>query len=158
MTSALDREHFLPLFAYNAWANLRAVEMIGELHEPNYAQALRLLSHLLRAERVWLGRVRETNDADTALWETDALEVCCQVVRTNTEAWSSFLSSSPDLTQQVPYTNSQGTPFKTELRDIVSHVLNHSTHHRAQVSLLVREAGEVPLPLDYIAYVRSEKP
>lgn len=158
MTASLSRGHFSPLFDYNAWANLRVVDMVEGLHNATFERSLNMLSHLLRAERVWLGRIQKTPDADLVLWETDALEVCRQVVRTNTEAWSSFLSSSPDLTQQVHYTNSQGTPFNTELREIVSHVLNHSTHHRAQVSLLVREAGEVPLPLDYIAYVRSEKP
>ena len=61
----------------------------------------------------------------------------------------------PDtLTQPVSYSNSRGTPYSIPLSGILDHVFNHSTHHRGQLALLVRDAGRVPLPLDLIAYLR----
>lgn len=54
------------------------------------------------------------------------------------------------------YANSEGTPFETPLRDILTHVANHGTHHRAQIVLVLREAKIAPPPTDYIFYVRKE--
>jgi len=140
---------------YNAWANRRAATMLEALSEAQQVRPLRLLSHLLRAETVWLGRLQGTADAALSLWETDALGVCRERITTNTAAFEAVSSlTAADLNTTVSYTTTQGTPYQTPVRDILSHVFNHSTHHRGQISLLVREAGHTPLPLDYIAYVR----
>ncbi len=73
MTEGL-REHYLEFARYNTWANRRTVEMLNALSGEQVG--LRLFSHLLRAEAVWLGRIRGTADAALPIWETDTLSVC----------------------------------------------------------------------------------
>jgi len=148
--------NFLTLVHYNAWANRRVVAMLEVLSDEDVARPLHLLSHLLRAERVWLGRLRGTPDAALPLWETDALGVCRERITANTAAFEAALSDigAFDPSTTISYTTTQGAPYRTPVRDILSHVFNHSTHHRGQIALLVREAGQTPHPLDYIAYVR----
>ena len=148
-------EHYLEFARYNAWANRRAAAMVRTLTKTQAARPLLLLSHLLRAERVWLGRIRGTEEATLMIWETDSLAVCQNRVETNTKLFETVVEElGPDLTQSVHYTNTKGAPFSTPLSGILNHVFNHSTHHRGQLALLVRDAGHVPEPLDLIAYLR----
>ena len=152
----MTAEHYLNLAGYNAWANRRAARMIGALSEAQAARPLGLLSHLLRAERVWLGRIQGTGDVGLELWTTDSLLFCRDRIEANTELFQTVLAGlGPDaLTQSVRYTNTKVTLYSTPLCGILEHVFNHGTHHRGQVALLVRSAGQVPEPLDLIAYLR----
>ena len=149
-------EHYLKFARYNAWANRRAATMVEALTEAQAVRPLLLLSHLLRAERVWLGRIQGSDDAPK-LWEADSLIVCRDRIEANTESFANALAGLEPkaLLQPVYYTNTKGTPFSTPLSGILDHVFNHSTHHRGQVSLLVRDAGQVPESLDLIAYLRG---
>ena len=130
--------------------------MVETLSEPQVAQPLLLLSHLLRAGQVWLGRIQGLADVGLELWKTDSLMVCRDRIEANTESFANALAGLEPkaLLQSVYYTNTKGTPFSTPLSGTLDHVFNHSTHHRGQVALLVRDAGQVPEPLDLIAYLR----
>ncbi len=151
--SSLKRDH--EFARYNTWANRRTADMIAKLNGEQVGPPLRLFSHLLRAEAVWLGRMQGKADAALPIWEVDTLSVCCERLEANAAALEG-MSRLPadDFTRRAGYTNSQGTEYHTSVADILSHVFNHGTHHRGQIALLVREAGSVPAPLDYIAYVR----
>jgi len=151
-----DPDHYLELAHFNGWANRRVAEMLKTLASEDLSRPLRLFSHLLRAERVWLGRLQGTADAMLPLWETDALSICQEQVEANTVAFEALVSSLTPaaLGHRVGYSNTQGTLYTSTLADILSHVFNHGTHHRGQIALLVRDAGQTPLPLDLIAYLR----
>jgi uncharacterized damage-inducible protein DinB len=58
------------------------------------------------------------------------------------------------LEEVIHYQNSKKESFENRLVDIVAHVINHSTHHRAQVSLKLRQLDIVPPPLDYVLFKR----
>ncbi len=156
MTDPAITEPYVTFARYNTWANRRVAEMLEALSDEQAGPPLRLFSHLLRAEAVWLGRMQGTADAALPIWEVDTLPVCRERLEANAAAFgrTSHLTAD-DLANKVSYTNSQGTEYHTSVTDILSHVFNHGTHHRGQIMLLVREAGEVPAPLDFIAYVRD---
>lgn len=131
--------------------------MLAGLTEPYGTRPLLLLSHVLRAERVWLGRIRGTPEAGLPLWETDTPEACRERLDANTAAFAELSGLEADAPENVvTYTNTKGTPYRTPLNDILEHVFNHGTHHRGQIALLVREAGQTPLALDYIAFAREQ--
>ena len=71
---------------YNSWANRRVGEMLAAPKGAELERSLQLFSHLLRAERVWLGRIHATPDAALPLWETDALAVCRERLEANARA------------------------------------------------------------------------
>lgn len=151
-----DPDHYLELAHFNAWANRRVAGMLEALADEDLSRPLRLFSHLLRAERVWLGRLQATTDAALPLWEMDTLSVCRERLEANTAVFVKVISSltAADVSETVLYTTTQGVPYENTPGDIFSHVFNHGTHHRGQIALLVRAAGHVPLALDYIAYLR----
>lgn len=158
MTDPAITEPYVTFARYNIWANRRVAQMLEALSDAQAGPPLRLFSHLLRAEVVWLGRIQGTADAALPIWEVDTLPVCRERLEVNAAAFggTSRLTAA-DLTNKVSYTNLQGTAYHTSVRDILSHVFNHGTHHRGQIALLVREAGAVPAPLDFIAYVRLQE-
>ncbi len=59
-----------------------------------------------------------------------------------------------DLNKRVEYENSEGRTFANDVKDILFHVVNHSTHHRGQIMMDLRVSGIAPEPLDYIFYKR----
>lgn len=143
------------LLAYNRWASdrvLATMQSAGDVPE----RAVELFSHLLRAQDVWYGRVADTTHADLDLWATDSLPACANRLDDSTRRWRTLLDDRADaLDQPVSYTNSSGTSFKTPLHDILTHVVNHGTHHRAQIAQVLRAADVAPPATDYIFYVRE---
>lgn len=145
------------MLRYHAWAHQRTAYMIASLPAESRPAPLRFLSHLARAERVWLGRIGALPVMRLELWETDSLEVCQERLAEN-QAALRRLSEDLDesrLNTPIAYQTMRGDPFEDTLGDILTHLVNHATHHRAQISLLVRQAGQVPLLLDYIVYIRE---
>jgi uncharacterized damage-inducible protein DinB len=55
----------------------------------------------------------------------------------------------------IAYKNTRGESFENSVRDILFHINNHSTHHRAQIAARIREAGITPPTSDYIFYRRK---
>ncbi len=146
------------LLQYTQWANgrvldtLRAADAVPE-------RILELMSHLVRTQDVWYGRVANTDHARLDFWAVDDLDVCAERAKASVERWRSLVADRLDrLDQSIAYTNSSGTAFETSLRDILRHVVNHGTHHRAQIALLLREAGVPPPATDYIYFVRANEP
>jgi len=143
------------LLQYNRWASARVLDTLQSADgEPE--GAVELFSHLLRAQDVWYGRVMDTEHAALDFWATDPLSACAERLDASTRRWNAVLDERGDnLDQPVSYTNSKGTPFETPLRDICTHVVNHGTHHRSQIALVLREADIVPPATDYIFYLRE---
>ena len=145
------------LFRYTRWADeqvLDALEAAGAPERDELAAAMELISHSLRAQTMWLTRVTGTGDPPD-LWTTDDLATCRQRSTECTEQWLGVLASTDDLSAPVTYRNTKGTSFSTPLHVIVDHVVNHATHHRAQIARCLRQAGESPPATDYISYARE---
>lgn len=144
------------LLQYTRWAHNRVLDTLQSTpDEPE--RALALFSHTLRTQDVWYGRVADTDHANLDFWATDPLSDCAERLDASTCRWQAVLDERGDnLDQPISYTNSSGTAFKTSLRDILTHVVNHGTHHRAQIALVLRDADIAPPATDYIFYLREE--
>ena len=163
------RSYFTDLFRYNDWATRQVIDVLQQAEtDPAergqavregdaLAHARRLLSHLVRAQEVWLGRIQETDAASLPIWEETDIRTSAERAEASTAAWLEFLSgrTSNDFAGDVHYRNSKGQPFTNALREVAAHVINHATHHRAQIALLLRQAGHAPPATDYIFYARS---
>lgn len=155
-TQPRTAEDFATLFRYNRWASDRVLDTM-QTAEVVPERARELFSHLLRAQDVWYGRVEGTEHADLDFWMTESLSACNERLNASTKRWQSVLDDRAEesLDQPIAYTNSKGTHFETPLRDVLTHVVNHGTHHRAQIALVLREADIAPPATDYIFFVRE---
>ena len=155
----VEPQHFIDLFEYDAWANGLMIEALSANGAAVPERALDLMSHLLRSQAVWLGRIEDPGRTPPALWERDDPDACSQRREQNTGAWLKFLrgSAAGDLNREVTYATTKGETFTSSIRDILTHVVNHGSYHRAQIAQLIRSTGAAPPQTDYILYARSPR-
>ena len=149
------KRYFLDLFEYNLWANQRVMGAIAQNNIEDEA-ILTLMSHIVSAQLIWLHRVEGLPTSPFPPWEVYNMRELESMVDESNARWVKFLNNykMDTLEEVIHYQNSQKKDFENRLVDIVSHVLNHSTHHRAQISTLLRKSNIEPPPLDLIIYRR----
>jgi uncharacterized damage-inducible protein DinB len=146
------------MFDHMAWADARVIALLTA--SPDAARVsgvLRLLSHVVAAERVWLGRIR-AEDGQHPVWPEWTLPQVQTTAEENAAAYAELVSHLTDdeATRAIDYRNSQGVAFRTRLRDILLHVALHGSYHRGQIAAALRAAGVAPAGTDYIIYVREQ--
>lgn len=149
------KDHYLNMLEYNRWANNLFLECLSDNTVAN-ARAFLLMSHLLTAEEIWLSRLKGEPAPNERLWHEYPLPQLKGKAEENTRAWISWLQalSEKDFSLLLTYRNSRGETFSTAVADVLNHVINHSTYHRAQVAGLLRLEEVNPPVSDYIRYVR----
>jgi uncharacterized damage-inducible protein DinB len=55
----------------------------------------------------------------------------------------------------MTYRSLKGIESTSSLRDILTHVVNHSTYHRGQIARGIKAKGGVPPVTDFIAFARE---
>ena len=152
MTTVRDRlEREL---AHNAWANretLKSTQAAGHLP----ARAGAVLAHIAAAEWLWLHRLGQPAPA-LDVWPPLTPDECDDQFRELSRAWRTYLEKlGPESLQtEIEYTNTKGEAWTNTVADVLTHVVLHSSHHRGQIALLMRESGATPAYTDYIECVR----
>lgn len=162
------QDRLLTLARYNAWATerlwakLAAVpdESLTEDRGAFFGSLLGTLNHILVGTRAWLDRC----DGADGAWFTaldQMLEAERQPLRRAMAAQDGRLiafiaSRTPaQLAADISYRNTRGEAFTTPLHWIVTHVVNHATHHRGQASDLISGLGYATPEMDLIYYLRA---
>lgn len=151
------REHLKRLFDHMTWADRRVLDLLNASPGARQASVIRLFSHLLAAERVWMLRLREEDASRQPIWPEWTLEELNAAAAENVSSYASFLEAlrDEDLAGEVAYANSQGIAFRTRIVDILTHVALHGSYHRGQIAAAVRASGEEPVNTDFITFVRE---
>jgi uncharacterized damage-inducible protein DinB len=152
------KDMLLDYFNHNHWANRACIETVavaGALPPKTY----RLISHILQAQRIWLGRIQpEKGENLPHPWDELSTEEYLLWNDRNLEKAKSYLQSAAaelDLNSPLTYANSRGDKFSNSVLEIFNQILTHSAYHRGQVNQLLREAGIDPPMVDYIFYKRG---
>jgi uncharacterized damage-inducible protein DinB len=147
--------HSRRLLAYDDWGNRETVVALRQAASPS-ARAARIMAHVVGAEWLWLGRLRQ-NVVPAAVWPEITLEQSEAQLPRLRAAWHEYLDSigPDDLQRSVSYTNSQGERWTSTVQDILTHVVIHSAYHRGQVAMDARDSGATPAYTDFIHCVRN---
>jgi uncharacterized damage-inducible protein DinB len=147
---------FQRLLEYDAWANREALSSLRAAGIPP-AKALRLLSHLVGAGRLWIARLEGSTGKPPAVWPELSLEEAAAGVEELARRWRPLAQpGGADLDRRVSYTNSKGEPWTSSVGDILMHVVLHGSYHRGQIASELRAAGFTPAYTDYIEAVRRK--
>lgn len=149
-------EHLRQLFAYNDWANRR---MVVALKGVVLERAVAVLAHLLVTEREYYERLYGKDSTGFDFWPARTIEECGQLARENADLFDKLLRRFDEegLDIRVKYRSSEGLPFENTYRELLTHVLFHSSIHRGNVMTLIRESGHEPPQIDNIIYLRETK-
>ncbi len=155
-----ERQKLQHLFQFDLWCNRKLAELINE-HAPFEEQdrSVALLSHIINAQKIWFRRVLQTSvEEEVGLWHEYELGELKHKARKTNRRWMNFIADNEvDLNAEIPYQNSKGTSYSNSVWQICNHLIIHGQHHRAQISLLLRNCDIEPPEIDYIFYARSEQ-
>ncbi|HLV85482.1 MAG TPA: DinB family protein [Candidatus Sulfotelmatobacter sp.] len=147
-------EYLRRQFAYDVWANQAVLAALEE--QGADSRSLELMVHIVASEQLWLDRLMQQPQS-TAVWPTaDLLE--CRLRASHMErSWREYMdrTTEDDLETVIPYKNSKGETWTSTVRDILNHVLMHSTYHRGQIATHMREKGQIPAYTDFIHAIRQ---
>jgi len=152
------KEFFIRQLAYNDAMNLTMIHRLRDLEHPPH-ECIELLGHIVKAELLWLERLYGAEKIKPIFHEKWSLaEIENKQVESH-QGWISFLNDYDDegLNKVFSYRNLKGDAYEDSLYDILFHVINHSTHHRAQISKILRQHDIAPPVMDYISYVRENR-
>jgi uncharacterized damage-inducible protein DinB len=155
------------LLDFHYWARDRVLDAVATLTAEQYTRDLGnsfksvrdTLVHLFSAEHAWYERWQGNSPA-AHLSPGDYPDVA-----TLRRAWSAhesrmraFIAAQDQaaIDRVYDYKLFNGTASRSALWQMVTHVVNHGTYHRGQVTTMLRQLGAAPAKgLDLIAYYRE---
>ncbi|MCB0131270.1 MAG: DinB family protein [Caldilineaceae bacterium] len=154
------------LIDYNYWANGQILNAASQLstHALNASNSLvwgsirGTLVHALAAEWIWLQRcIGQSPNA--LLDEMDFPDLAALRVRWDREeaAMRAFVTECTEaqLSSPLHYQTTSGKEMSQPLWQILAHVVNHGTQHRAEVAHVLTELGASPGDVDLIIFLRD---
>jgi uncharacterized damage-inducible protein DinB len=147
------KKYFLKLYQYNAWANKR---VLGTIQRQGVTdeKILTLMGHVVAAQFLWLHRIKGLPAPDVKLWGDYPLERLLTLAERAGREWLEFVESTDNFDRQLTYKNYVNEPYTNNVENIMIHLVNHSSYHRAQVAMLLRQKGFEPINTDFITYDR----
>lgn len=149
-------QHLRQLFDYNDWANRR---IVAALKINRSDRALKILAHLLITEKEYYERLYGKDSTGFDFWQDLPVDDCSDLARENAARFEKLLKRFDDegLGQITDYKTSEGISHQNNFRELLTHVLFHSSIHRGNIILKMREEGFAPPQIDYIIYLRETK-
>ncbi|MBE2183661.1 MAG: DinB family protein [Anaerolineae bacterium] len=158
-------DYFRTLYDYNYWAHSQVWGCVMALTDEQFTRDTGFswrsirgqLVHVMSAEWVWFMRVNGTSP-EFPLLEADfptREKVREEWYRVEGMVRAAVEGLKPEeLDEYVVYRNTQGEEFSEPLWQILLHVINHSTDHRAQTLAMIHQMGGTTVEQDFIRYVR----
>ena len=156
------------LFDYNYWATARIMRVTLEItpaqfvaaNTSSYGSLRGTLVHTMFAEMIWRRRL-QGNPMPVGL----PVEADFPTPQSLSKAWAAeellmraYLQglSDSDVSQVVDYKNTKGVPFQNVAWNILAHVVNHGTQHRAEAAAMLTDFNKSPGDIDMILYIREK--
>ncbi len=179
MSSEHNPEPYVRLAQYNAWMNQKLYAASRRIDDERRRRDLGAffgsvhltLTHLLITDRAWLARLRSDksefvflgNDGQTITVTglvQDLYPDFADLERERVATDRCLLEFANGLTAEflrapIRYRTSSGEPAEHPAWWAVSHLFNHQTHHRGQVTTLLHQLGHDPGVTDFVAFLRE---
>ncbi|THF62130.1 DinB family protein [Pseudothauera rhizosphaerae] len=160
------RSHFIRQTDYQLWANQVLFDSLARL-QPEALEAQEGLffgsihhtvDHLLVVLRLWAAQLRGESPAvdfhriGEPRWTE--LKHGLQHELRHFRHWLAQRQQA-EFDGMVRYTRSGGEVHHATLADILTHLMNHFTHHRGQISAVATRLGAPAAEMDFIYFVRD---
>jgi uncharacterized damage-inducible protein DinB len=141
------------LFEYDYWANQKVLSAFQLLDEGESRKEIEgVFAHLLAAQAVWISRLKvEKNSIE--IWPNLSIAEMKELMNENQKQLKDLVPKKDEI---ISYTNSKGDRFESKVEDILTHLVIHGQHHRAQMAKQLRSAGITPPGTDFIYFSRRK--
>lgn len=144
---------FKELLEYTFTFNNKVIDALL-INDIQPIKAIQLINHTVNSQEIWNARI-ENIVTDRDVWGTRSLDELKLQNEINYQKTLAIIDGY-DFEKKVIYTNTKGQTFENTIRDMLFHVVNHSTYHRGQIATDFKANGITPLVTDYIFYKRTE--
>lgn len=159
------------LYDYNQWANRRTLDACAGLTQAQFTQRIEssfpslreTLVHICAGEWIWLERWLDRTPP-TEEWKnfgndlTDFPKLRVFWDGRDAKLMQFVGSLSPEkLAAPLEIRTTDGTLYVQPLWQQMQHLANHGTYHRGQVTMMLRQLGAKPVPLDLIRFYRERQ-
>lgn len=164
----MERERVLRMYAFHHWAGDRTFEAVSsltaaQLDQPwggSFGTGRALLRHVTGVERLWLER-----------WQGNSLKAVpdfppthsgrdfqneWQKVKADQQSYLAELTTDR-VAGELTYVNMKGERWTYPFADLLTHVVNHGTYHRGQITHLLRDLGLAAPSTDYLLFVEDRR-
>jgi uncharacterized damage-inducible protein DinB len=173
----MTRDDIQLLFEYDRWANIRVLNTLSALSAEQFTRDLGgafrsvrdTVVHIIGGEWIWLQYWKEPLHSSAlladlrkrrdALFSPDAFPDLAAVQLKWVEVEKEQVEfvnrvSNESLEKMLPFRTTQ-----VRLAQLMQHLANHSTYHRGQIALMMRQLGGEPLATDFHVFLveRSER-
>ena len=162
----MNRESLRELYDYNTWANGKTLDSLEPLSPEqftgpmggSFASIRETVVHNLGAEWIWWQRC--IGKRPLGLLDVNDFPDVSSLRARWPEIDEGFLSvvSNADLDENITYINRHGLQYTYPVKQILIHVVNHSSYHRGQVVTLLRQIGAKPESTDYLMLIDARSP
>ena len=153
-------QNFQMLARYNTLANRKLYDVCSQLSEeelkqtrPAFFKSIHgTLNHILVGDRIWMGRFTGKEMSSTGLDAIlyDDFAELREIRVLEDEQIENFMSNLNQdfLTGTISYVNNQNKVYSDPVNLLLSHFLNHQTHHRGQIHDMLTQTEIAPPVLD----------
>ena len=113
-------------------------------------RAQTLIGHTLNTHHIWSSRLQRM-DRKYGIWDTFKIEELEPYNQENFEG-SKYILERFDYEYLLTYINTLGETHTNRVKDILFHIVNHSTYHRGQLMTELKQNGVTPIALDFPYY------
>lgn len=147
------KDYIKELFEYNHHCNQRLATVVEASEVKLPKRCMDVFNHIINAHHIWNRRILNQKPLYN-VWAVSPTGELSTMDRDNYMASLEIIENA-DLEAGLDYSTSKGQPFSNKVKDIMFHIINHSTYHRGQIAMFFRESGIAPEISDYIFYKRS---
>jgi len=140
------------LFDYNFYCNKQLIERCEQMSQVP-EKSIWLFSHILNTHHRWNAKLMDKK-AEYDLFQIHPISDWAEIHYENQRNSFEITMNTSDFDRRVDYENDEGRLFTNTVQDILFHIINHSTHHRGQMSTDFRNNEIEPIPLDFVMYKR----
>jgi uncharacterized damage-inducible protein DinB len=167
----MNKEDILLLYEYDRWANNRVFQAVSALSAEQFTRDLGgsyrsvrdALVHIIAGEWGWLAYWKEPSHSSAfltdlkkrrdTLFNPDALPNVAALQKKWEEVEKEQAEFVDNLTNE---TLGKMIPFRStqvRLMHLMQHLANHSTYHRGQVAMMMRQLGAEPVATDFHVFL-----
>lgn len=139
---------------YTQLADEKIIQLFQQ-NENQPEQAITLFNHVLNAQHIWASRLLNIEPL-YQVWQNHQPSDYAEISKLNFKLLAKILETIA-MDKEITYVNSQGQHFVNIVKDILFHVFNHSTYHRAQIATLFKAKSIQPPITDYIMLKRNNE-
>ncbi|MCK1999068.1 DinB family protein [Psychrobacillus psychrodurans] len=165
----MENHQLSKMYDYHVWANQLVIQHMKKLPEKVYNENVKsvfssiseVLIHLYGVDIIWLETMKESSFQNTieivkrrkskvAGASIDELE---KFYAELSEEFYNFLANEQNLERIIITEHPKYGRCEFVLNDLLTHVVNHGTYHRGNITAMLHQQGEQGVPTDYVYYI-----